>query len=164
MCGLLHLLLAATPQLVRPLGPVAVYGVEQFTGGQAAVAHMHACFHFISIRCDDRCAHLEQSKCRLTNIRRCVPLQARVHLQASSVDLLLVTGVSMSSGKSTPVSLTGPADAANPCDPFQPFGGEAIDPFQSKKGPEDPFSGKDPFATSSASSKVPQVSSSGCAG
>lgn len=50
MCGLLHLLLAATPQLVPPLGPVGVYVVEQFTGGQAAVAaQMHACFHFISI-------------------------------------------------------------------------------------------------------------------
>lgn len=94
----------------------------------------------------------------------CVQFQARVHLKASSLDLLLlVTGISMCSGKSTPVSLTGPADAGNPCDPFQPFGGEAIDPFQSKKGPEDPFSGKDPFATSSASSKVPKVSSSGCA-
>lgn len=94
-------------------------------------------------------------------------LQARVHLKAPSIDLLLLlllTGISVSSGKSTPVSLTGPADAANPCDPFQPFGGEAIDPFQSKKGPEDPFSGKDPFATSSASSNVPKVSSSGCAG
>ncbi|XP_056895424.1 epidermal growth factor receptor substrate 15-like 1 isoform X9 [Takifugu flavidus] len=55
------------------------------------------------------------------------------------------------SGKSTPVSLTGPADSSNPCDPFQPFGSDAIDPFQSKKGPEDPFSGKDPFASSSAS-------------
>ncbi|XP_011612723.2 epidermal growth factor receptor substrate 15-like 1 isoform X4 [Takifugu rubripes] len=55
------------------------------------------------------------------------------------------------SGKSTPVSLTGPADSSNPCDPFQPLGSDAIDPFQSKKGPEDPFSGKDPFASSSAS-------------
>lgn len=48
MCGLLHLLLAATPQLVPSLGPAGVYGVEQFTGGQAA-AQMHARtlpFHF----------------------------------------------------------------------------------------------------------------------
>ncbi|TNM87680.1 hypothetical protein fugu_005901 [Takifugu bimaculatus] len=67
------------------------------------------------------------------------------------------------SGKSTPVSLTGPADSSNPCDPFQPFGSDAIDPFQSKKGPEDPFSGKDPFASSSASSKAPKVSSCGFA-
>lgn len=66
----------------------------------------------------------------------------------------------LSPGKSTPVSLTGPADSANPCDPFQPFGSEAIDPFQSKKGPEDPFSGKDPFASSSASSKATKDSPS----
>uniref|UniRef100_A0A674MCA7 Epidermal growth factor receptor pathway substrate 15 like 1 n=1 Tax=Takifugu rubripes TaxID=31033 RepID=A0A674MCA7_TAKRU len=65
--------------------------------------------------------------------------------------------------KSTPVSLTGPADSSNPCDPFQPLGSDAIDPFQSKKGPEDPFSGKDPFASSSASSKAPKVSSCGFA-
>uniref|UniRef100_H2T4G0 Epidermal growth factor receptor pathway substrate 15 like 1 n=1 Tax=Takifugu rubripes TaxID=31033 RepID=H2T4G0_TAKRU len=58
------------------------------------------------------------------------------------------------SGKSTPVSLTGPADSSNPCDPFQPLGSDAIDPFQSKKGPEDPFSGKDPFASSSASTSM----------
>ncbi|KAL6108582.1 eps15l1 [Pungitius sinensis] len=51
-------------------------------------------------------------------------------------------------GKSTPVST---ADPSKPCDPFQPFGGDAIDPFQSKKGLGDPFSGKDPFAPSSAS-------------
>ncbi|XP_034737587.1 epidermal growth factor receptor substrate 15-like 1 isoform X2 [Etheostoma cragini] len=55
------------------------------------------------------------------------------------------------SGKSTPVTMAGTADPSKPCDPFQPFGGEAIDPFQSKKGPGDPFSGKDPFAPSSAS-------------
>ncbi|XP_032381078.1 epidermal growth factor receptor substrate 15-like 1 isoform X8 [Etheostoma spectabile] len=55
------------------------------------------------------------------------------------------------SGKSTPVTMSGTADPSKPCDPFQPFGGEAIDPFQSKKGPGDPFSGKDPFAPSSAS-------------
>ncbi|KAM6938699.1 epidermal growth factor receptor substrate 15-like 1 isoform 1-T1 [Lycodopsis pacificus] len=55
------------------------------------------------------------------------------------------------SGKSTPVSTSGTADPSKPCDPFQPFGGDAIDPFQSKKGLGDPFSGKDPFAPSSAS-------------
>ncbi|XP_072294654.1 epidermal growth factor receptor substrate 15-like 1 [Eucyclogobius newberryi] len=44
------------------------------------------------------------------------------------------------SGKSTPVS------GESKCDPFQPFGTEPVDPFQSKKGPVDPFSGKDPFA------------------
>ncbi|XP_068447388.1 epidermal growth factor receptor substrate 15-like 1 isoform X13 [Clinocottus analis] len=57
------------------------------------------------------------------------------------------------SGKSTPVSTSGTADPSKPCDPFQPFGGDIIDPFQSKKGLGDPFSGKDPFAPSSASSK-----------
>ncbi|XP_041861785.1 epidermal growth factor receptor substrate 15-like 1 isoform X3 [Melanotaenia boesemani] len=55
------------------------------------------------------------------------------------------------SGKTTPVSLTGVADSSKPCDPFQPFSTDIIDPFQSKKGPGDPFSGKDPFAPSSAS-------------
>ncbi|XP_068447383.1 epidermal growth factor receptor substrate 15-like 1 isoform X8 [Clinocottus analis] len=55
------------------------------------------------------------------------------------------------SGKSTPVSTSGTADPSKPCDPFQPFGGDIIDPFQSKKGLGDPFSGKDPFAPSSAS-------------
>uniref|UniRef100_A0A3P8UKB0 Epidermal growth factor receptor pathway substrate 15 like 1 n=1 Tax=Cynoglossus semilaevis TaxID=244447 RepID=A0A3P8UKB0_CYNSE len=52
------------------------------------------------------------------------------------------------SGKTTPVHMSGSADSSKPCDPFQPFGGEAIDPFQSKKGLADPFSGKDPFAPS----------------
>ncbi|KAM8875666.1 epidermal growth factor receptor substrate 15-like 1 isoform 7-T7 [Spinachia spinachia] len=47
-------------------------------------------------------------------------------------------------GKST-------VDPSKPSDPFQPFGGDVVDPFQSKKGPGDPFSGKDPFAPSSAS-------------
>ncbi|KAM7388814.1 hypothetical protein PAMP_024961 [Pampus punctatissimus] len=55
------------------------------------------------------------------------------------------------SGKSTPVSMPCTADPSKPCDPFQPFGGDATDPFQSKKGLGDPFSGKDPFAPSSAS-------------
>ncbi|XP_033477745.1 epidermal growth factor receptor substrate 15-like 1 isoform X2 [Epinephelus lanceolatus] len=55
------------------------------------------------------------------------------------------------SGKSTPVSMSGTADPSKPCDPFQPFGSDDIDPFQSKKGLGDPFSGKDPFAPSSAS-------------
>nr|XP_046246850.1 epidermal growth factor receptor substrate 15-like 1 isoform X1 [Scatophagus argus] len=52
------------------------------------------------------------------------------------------------SGKNTPVST---ADLSKPCDPFQPFSSDTIDPFQSKKGLGDPFSGKDPFAPSSAS-------------
>ncbi|XP_070765074.1 epidermal growth factor receptor substrate 15-like 1 [Enoplosus armatus] len=64
------------------------------------------------------------------------------------------------SGKSTPVSMSGTADPSKPCDPFQPFGSDAVDPFQSKKGPGDPFSGKDPFAPSSASSKSPKDSTS----
>ncbi|TNN61735.1 Epidermal growth factor receptor substrate 15-like 1 [Liparis tanakae] len=67
------------------------------------------------------------------------------------------------SGKSTPVSTSGTADPSKPCDPFQPFGGDAIDPFQSKKGLVDPFSGKDPFAPSSASSKDPKEPSLGFA-
>ncbi|XP_056270949.1 epidermal growth factor receptor substrate 15-like 1 isoform X2 [Pseudoliparis swirei] len=67
------------------------------------------------------------------------------------------------SGKSTPVSTSGTADPSKPCDPFQPFGGDAIDPFQSKKGLGDPFSGKDPFAPSSASSKDPKEPSLGFA-
>uniref|UniRef100_A0A8P4KB14 Epidermal growth factor receptor substrate 15-like 1 n=1 Tax=Dicentrarchus labrax TaxID=13489 RepID=A0A8P4KB14_DICLA len=66
-------------------------------------------------------------------------------------------------GKSTPVSMSGTADPSKPCDPFQPFSSEAIDPFQIKKGPGDPFSGKDPFAPSSASSKAPKDSISGFA-
>lgn len=69
----------------------------------------------------------------------------------------------MSLGKNTPVSLSGTADLSKPCDPFQPFGSDAIDPFQSKKGLGDPFSGKDPFAPSSASSKSPKDSTSGSA-
>ncbi|XP_072246351.1 epidermal growth factor receptor substrate 15-like 1 isoform X3 [Leuresthes tenuis] len=55
------------------------------------------------------------------------------------------------SGKTTPVGLTGTEDSSKPCDPFQPFSSDVTDPFQSKKGPGDPFSGKDPFAPSSAS-------------
>ncbi|XP_031678437.1 epidermal growth factor receptor substrate 15-like 1 isoform X5 [Oncorhynchus kisutch] len=55
------------------------------------------------------------------------------------------------SGKSSPVNLPGGAgDLAKPCDPFQPFGSDAIDPFQSKKVVGDPFSGKDPFAPSAS--------------
>ncbi|XP_053286563.1 epidermal growth factor receptor substrate 15-like 1 isoform X4 [Pleuronectes platessa] len=64
------------------------------------------------------------------------------------------------SGKSTPVSMSGTADPSKPGDPFQPFGSDIIDPFQSKKGLGDPFSGKDPFAPSS-SSKAPKDSTSG---
>uniref|UniRef100_A0A4W6DV31 Epidermal growth factor receptor pathway substrate 15 like 1 n=1 Tax=Lates calcarifer TaxID=8187 RepID=A0A4W6DV31_LATCA len=67
------------------------------------------------------------------------------------------------SGKSTPVSMSGTADPSKPCDPFQPFGSDATDPFQSKKGLGDPFSGKDPFAPSSSSSKAPKDSTSGFA-
>ncbi|XP_024114464.2 epidermal growth factor receptor substrate 15-like 1 isoform X2 [Oryzias melastigma] len=52
------------------------------------------------------------------------------------------------SGKTTPVGLV---ESSKPGDPFQPFSSEVIDPFMSKKGPVDPFSGKDPFTPSSAS-------------
>ncbi|KAM4547771.1 epidermal growth factor receptor substrate 15-like 1 isoform 2-T2 [Odontesthes bonariensis] len=55
------------------------------------------------------------------------------------------------SGKTTPVGISGTEDSSKPCDPFQPFSSDVTDPFQSKKGPGDPFSGKDPFAPSSAS-------------
>ncbi|XP_024921762.1 epidermal growth factor receptor substrate 15-like 1 isoform X9 [Cynoglossus semilaevis] len=67
------------------------------------------------------------------------------------------------SGKTTPVHMSGSADSSKPCDPFQPFGGEAIDPFQSKKGLADPFSGKDPFAPSLTSSNDPTDSTDGFA-
>ncbi|XP_061834425.1 epidermal growth factor receptor substrate 15-like 1 isoform X2 [Nerophis lumbriciformis] len=53
------------------------------------------------------------------------------------------------SGNTTPVSMSG--EPSKPCDPFQPFGRDAVDPFQSKKVSGDPFSGKDPFAPSLAS-------------
>uniref|UniRef100_A0A7M4FIK2 Epidermal growth factor receptor pathway substrate 15 like 1 n=1 Tax=Crocodylus porosus TaxID=8502 RepID=A0A7M4FIK2_CROPO len=66
------------------------------------------------------------------------------------------------SGKSTPVSQLGSADFTKPHDPFQPFGADSSDPFQSKKGFGDPFSGKDPFAPSS-SSKTSKDSSLGFA-
>uniref|UniRef100_A0A8C9V0K9 Epidermal growth factor receptor pathway substrate 15 like 1 n=1 Tax=Scleropages formosus TaxID=113540 RepID=A0A8C9V0K9_SCLFO len=66
------------------------------------------------------------------------------------------------SGKSTPVNLPGSADMSKPSDPFQPFGADGSDPFQSKKGFGDPFSGKDPFAPSS-SSKASKDSSLGFA-
>ncbi|XP_036373286.1 epidermal growth factor receptor substrate 15-like 1 isoform X3 [Megalops cyprinoides] len=66
------------------------------------------------------------------------------------------------SGKSTPVNLPGSAEMAKSSDPFQPFGSDASDPFQSKKGFGDPFSGKDPFAPSS-SSKASKDSSLGFA-
>ncbi|KAM9384667.1 epidermal growth factor receptor substrate 15-like 1 [Pholidichthys leucotaenia] len=62
------------------------------------------------------------------------------------------------SGKTTPVSMS---DSSKSCDPFQPFSGDTIDPFQSKKGLGDPFSGKDPFAPTSASSKPSNNSTSG---
>ncbi|XP_017556742.1 epidermal growth factor receptor substrate 15-like 1 isoform X1 [Pygocentrus nattereri] len=66
------------------------------------------------------------------------------------------------SGKSTPTNLPGSGDSAKSSDPFQPFGSDANDPFQSKKGVGDPFSGKDPFAPS-ASSKASKDSSLGFA-
>uniref|UniRef100_A0A8C9UHL6 Epidermal growth factor receptor pathway substrate 15 like 1 n=1 Tax=Serinus canaria TaxID=9135 RepID=A0A8C9UHL6_SERCA len=66
------------------------------------------------------------------------------------------------SGKSTPVSHLGSADFPKPHDPFQPFGADSSDLFQSKKGFGDPFSGKDPFAPSS-SSKTSKDSSLGFA-
>ncbi|KAM8889938.1 epidermal growth factor receptor substrate 15-like 1 isoform 2-T2 [Synchiropus picturatus] len=55
------------------------------------------------------------------------------------------------SGKTTPVNMSGPTDASKQSDPFQPFGRDAVDPFQTKKGLVDPFSGKDPFAPSASS-------------
>ncbi|XP_060088720.1 epidermal growth factor receptor substrate 15-like 1 [Heteronotia binoei] len=55
------------------------------------------------------------------------------------------------SGKSTPVSQLGSSEFVKPPDPFQPFGFDSSDPFQSKKGFGDLFSGKDPFAPSSSS-------------
>lgn len=59
------------------------------------------------------------------------------------------------SGKTTPVSMQGTGESAKPVDPFQPFGSDGRDPFQSKKSVGDPFSGKDPFAPAS-SSKEPK--------
>uniref|UniRef100_A0A673NIU1 Epidermal growth factor receptor substrate 15-like 1 n=1 Tax=Sinocyclocheilus rhinocerous TaxID=307959 RepID=A0A673NIU1_9TELE len=67
-----------------------------------------------------------------------------------------------STGKSTPVNVPGSADSAKTSDPFQPFSADPADPFQSKKGVGDPFSGKDPFAPS-ASSKASKDSSLGFA-
>ncbi|XP_063770590.1 epidermal growth factor receptor substrate 15-like 1 isoform X3 [Pseudophryne corroboree] len=52
------------------------------------------------------------------------------------------------SGKSTPVSQLSSAHFQKPSDPFQPFGTEPGDPFQNRKAFTDPFSGKDPFASS----------------
>uniref|UniRef100_A0A8B9RKJ6 Epidermal growth factor receptor pathway substrate 15-like 1a n=1 Tax=Astyanax mexicanus TaxID=7994 RepID=A0A8B9RKJ6_ASTMX len=66
------------------------------------------------------------------------------------------------SGKSTPTHMPGSADSSKSSDPFQPFGSDVNDPFQSKKGVGDPFSGKDPFAPS-ASSKASKDSSLGFA-
>uniref|UniRef100_A0A673ISE6 Epidermal growth factor receptor substrate 15-like 1 n=1 Tax=Sinocyclocheilus rhinocerous TaxID=307959 RepID=A0A673ISE6_9TELE len=65
-------------------------------------------------------------------------------------------------GKSTPVNVPGSADSDKTSDPFQPFSADPADPFQSKKGVGDPFSGKDPFAPS-ASSKASKDSSLGFA-
>ncbi|XP_014824201.1 PREDICTED: epidermal growth factor receptor substrate 15-like 1 isoform X3 [Poecilia mexicana] len=64
------------------------------------------------------------------------------------------------SGTTTPVSLIATPDPSKPCDPFQPFGADVIDHFQAKKGLGDPFSGKDPFIPSSASSNAPKESTS----
>ncbi|XP_077462541.1 epidermal growth factor receptor substrate 15-like 1 isoform X3 [Stigmatopora argus] len=69
------------------------------------------------------------------------------------------------SGKSTPVNTAAAAvDPPKNCDPFQPFGRDAaaavaaaMDPFQSKKGPGDPFSGKDPFAPPSSAPRTDKV-------
>lgn len=57
------------------------------------------------------------------------------------------------SGKNTPVSSCGGVDVSKPADPFQPFAGDAVDVFQCKRATGDPFSGKDPFAPTSAPSK-----------
>uniref|UniRef100_A0A9J8DBN9 Epidermal growth factor receptor pathway substrate 15-like 1a n=1 Tax=Cyprinus carpio carpio TaxID=630221 RepID=A0A9J8DBN9_CYPCA len=65
-------------------------------------------------------------------------------------------------GKSTPVNVPGSTDSTKTSDPFQPFSADPADPFQSKKGVGDPFSGKDPFAPS-ASSKASKDSSLGFA-
>ncbi|KAM5192473.1 epidermal growth factor receptor substrate 15-like 1 isoform 2-T2 [Mantella aurantiaca] len=51
------------------------------------------------------------------------------------------------SGKNTPVSQLSAAHFQKASDPFQPFGTEPGDPFHSRKSFTDPFSGKDPFAT-----------------
>ncbi|XP_066492770.1 epidermal growth factor receptor substrate 15-like 1 isoform X2 [Tiliqua scincoides] len=67
------------------------------------------------------------------------------------------------SGNSTPVSQLGSSDFAKGPDPFQPFGPDTSDPFQSKKGFGDLFSGKDPFAPSSSSHKPSKDSSLGFA-
>ncbi|KAG8126742.1 hypothetical protein E2320_021873 [Naja naja] len=66
------------------------------------------------------------------------------------------------SGKSPPVSQVGSSDFAKPPDPFQPFGADSSDPFQSKKGFGDLFSGRVLFAPSS-SSKPSKDSSRGFA-
>lgn len=50
-------------------------------------------------------------------------------------------------GKNTPVSQLSSAHFQKSSDPFQPFGTEPGDPFHSRKAFTDPFSGKDPFAT-----------------
>ncbi|XP_073415966.1 epidermal growth factor receptor substrate 15-like 1 isoform X1 [Dendrobates tinctorius] len=52
------------------------------------------------------------------------------------------------SGKNTPVTHLSSTHFQKSSDPFQPFGTEPGDPFQSRKAFTDPFSGKDPFATS----------------
>uniref|UniRef100_A0A670Y1K4 Epidermal growth factor receptor pathway substrate 15 like 1 n=1 Tax=Pseudonaja textilis TaxID=8673 RepID=A0A670Y1K4_PSETE len=66
------------------------------------------------------------------------------------------------SGKSPPVSQVGSSNFAKPPDPFQPFGADSSDPFQSKKGFGDLFSGRVLFAPSS-SSKPSKDSSRGFA-
>ncbi|XP_077439337.1 epidermal growth factor receptor substrate 15-like 1 isoform X8 [Vanacampus margaritifer] len=61
------------------------------------------------------------------------------------------------SGKTTPVNVSGPTDPPKLCDPFQPFGRDTADPFQSKKSLGDPFSGKDPFAPPSSAPRPDKV-------
>lgn len=51
------------------------------------------------------------------------------------------------------MSSSGGADLSKPADPFQPFAGDTVDVFQCKRAMGDPFSGKDPFAPTSAPSK-----------
>ncbi|XP_061456599.1 epidermal growth factor receptor substrate 15-like 1 isoform X3 [Rhineura floridana] len=66
------------------------------------------------------------------------------------------------SGKTPPVSQVGSSDFDKPPDPFQPFGADSSDPFQSKKGFGDLFRGRDLFPSSS-SSKPSKDSSMGFA-
>ncbi|XP_019497433.1 PREDICTED: epidermal growth factor receptor substrate 15-like 1 isoform X1 [Hipposideros armiger] len=71
------------------------------------------------------------------------PSEAKAEQNSSALYTLL-------GGKGTPVSQLGSADFPDSPDPFQPLGADSSDPFQNKRGFGDPFSGKDPFAPSSA--------------